>query len=104
MSMVEQARAHKIRVVLASIPPAAQFSWRSEIDPAPSIRAMNAWIKAYAARRHLVYVDYYAALVDPNQGLQAALSPDGVHPNAAGYAVMRSLALEALKRATIAPR
>ena len=104
MSMVEQARAQKIRVVLASIPPAAQFFWRREVTPAPSIRALNAWIKAYAAQRHLVYADYYAALVDQNQSLQAALSPDGVHPNAAGYAVMRPLAIAALKRATVAAR
>lgn len=53
MSMVEQARAHGIRVVLASIPPAARIGWRPELAPAPSIRAMNAWLKHYAAREHL---------------------------------------------------
>ncbi len=104
MSMVEQARAHGIRVVLASIPPSAQFPWRREISPAASILAMNTWMRGYAAREHVVYVDYYAALVDQAQGVQAALSGDGVHPNAAGYALMRPLAIAALKRASVAAR
>lgn len=47
------------------------------------------------ARAHgiaVVYVDYYSALADATGNLKASLSDDGVHPNAAGYAVMRPLA------------
>lgn len=49
-----------------------------------------------------VYVDYYAAMVDEHEGMQATLSGDGVHPNAAGYAVMRPLAIAALAQASTA--
>lgn len=99
MSMVEQARCHGITVILASIPPAAQFTWRQDIQPAKTIAAMNVWLRSYAKREHIVFVDYYSALADGRGGLKSALSDDGVHPNAAGYAVMRPLARAALEQA-----
>jgi lysophospholipase L1-like esterase len=46
----------------------------------------------YAAKNHIVYVDYYSAMVNDKGGLKAELSPDGVHPNAAGYSIMAPLA------------
>lgn len=102
MSMVEQARLHRIQVVLASIPPATRFGWRPGIQATAAISAMDGWLRGYAQREHLVFVDYYAALVDSKLRLKSALSPDGVHPNAAGYAVMRPLLLAALQRALAA--
>jgi lysophospholipase L1-like esterase len=98
-SMVEQARAHGARVILASIPPAAAIPWQSQVRPAMPIAAMNEWLRRYAAREHLVYVDYYSVLSDGRGGFKPELSPDGVHPNAAGYAVMRPLAAAAIREA-----
>jgi lysophospholipase L1-like esterase len=98
-SMVEQARCHGITVILASIPPAAQFPWRQDIQPAETIAAMNAWLRSYAKREDIVFVDYHSALSDGRGGLKSSLSDDGVHPNAAGYAVMRPLARAALEQA-----
>jgi len=92
MSMVELARAHGIAVVLAAVPPAARFWWQRTLEPAETIIRLNRWLRGYAAREHLVYVDYHAALDDGHSGLAAAYSDDGVHPNAAGYAVMTPLA------------
>ena len=60
---------------------------------------MNTWLRDYATREHMVYADYYAALEDGHGGLRATLSEDGVHPNAAGYAAMRPIALAAIKQA-----
>jgi lysophospholipase L1-like esterase len=40
----------------------------------------------------LTGLDYYAPMVNSEGGLKSELSPDGVHPNAAGYAVMAPLA------------
>jgi lysophospholipase L1-like esterase len=102
-TVVELARAHHIRVVLGSVPPAARFDWRPSIMPIDSIRALNAWLQAYARREGLVYVDYYSALDDGRHGFKAALSEDGVHPNPAGYAVMRRLAEPALAEAERRP-
>jgi lysophospholipase L1-like esterase len=98
-SMVEQAKSHGIRVVLAAIPPAAKFSWVPEIQPVEAIRTLNAWLHAYAEREHLVWVDYGTVLDDGRGGIRPQYADDGVHANAAGYAAMRPLAADALRRA-----
>jgi lysophospholipase L1-like esterase len=99
MSMAEIARANRIRVVLASVPPALDFPWRPGLEPSSRIVALNAWARAYARRRKLIYVDYYNALADLHDGIKSTLSDDGVHPNKAGYAVMTPLARQAISRA-----
>jgi lysophospholipase L1-like esterase len=95
-SMVELARANGIRVILGAIPPADQFTWRPGMQPAPVISAQNDWLRQYAGRNGLGFIDYHAALVGPRQELRAELGNDGVHPNRAGYLVMRKLAEETL--------
>jgi lysophospholipase L1-like esterase len=97
MAMVELAKAHKIKVVLASIPPASAFPWHPGLQPAADIVALNTWLRGYAKSSGSSYVDYYSALVDPQGGFQKALSNDGVHPNRDGYAKMQSLALKAIR-------
>jgi lysophospholipase L1-like esterase len=98
-SMVEIAQANHIRVVLASVLPTLEFPWRRGLQPAPGINALNAWMRAYARQRKLVYVDYYSALADSAGGLRSALSEDGVHPNPAGYAAMKALARQSVMQA-----
>ena len=44
-------------------------------------------------------MDYFSAVVDANGMLRDGLSNDGVHPTAAGYAVMAPLVDAALKTA-----
>ena len=95
MAMAELAQAHGIRVVLCSVLPAYDFPWRAGLQPAPKVVALNQQIKAYADQHHLVYLDYHTAMADARQGLPAALAPDGVHPNLAGYRVMEPLLLKA---------
>lgn len=98
-SMAELARANGIRVVLASVLPAFDYPWRRGLDPAPKIVAVNAWLKAYADSHDAVYLDYHSALVDDRGGMRAEYSPDGVHPNEAGYRVMAPLAEAAIATA-----
>lgn len=90
-SMVEIARANGIAVILGSIPPAAKFPWRPEMNPAPRIAELNKWLREYAAQKGIEYVDYFSAMAGPSGELPADLSPDGVHPNGKGYAIMRRL-------------
>jgi len=101
-SMVELALANGIRPVLCSVLPSTEFWWHKGLEPASKIKALNVLIKDYAAKNGLVYVDYYSAMDNGEGGLKKELSPDGVHPNAAGYAVMAPLAeagiAEALKK------
>jgi lysophospholipase L1-like esterase len=92
MAMVELARAHHIRVLLGSIPPAVSFWWASPgIRPAREIRRLNDWLRGYARAHRLGFIDYYAHLSTPGGAFRAALSNDGVHPNEAGYRVMSKL-------------
>lgn len=98
-SMTELAQANGIRVVLASVLPASDYPWKPGLEPAPKIAALNAWMKQYAARRGAVYLDYHSAMADARGGLPESLSPDGVHPNAAGYGLMAPLAQKAIDRA-----
>jgi lysophospholipase L1-like esterase len=90
-SMVQLARASGIRVVLGSIPPAAAFNWQPTLAPAPRIVALNDWMRAYARRLGIGFIDYHRALTTTEGGLDPALGNDGVHPNRDGYAVMRRL-------------
>ena len=99
MSMAELARAHGVRVVLCSVLPAAEFSWRPGLNPGPKIVALNARIKDYAQREHFTYLDYHAALSDARLGLPVAYAADGVHPTLAGYRVMEPLLQRAVAEA-----
>jgi lysophospholipase L1-like esterase len=96
VSMVELSRANGIRVVLGSIPPAASFNWRPQLDPVPQIKALNTWLREYAKQNRLEYIDYYSALAGSAGELKPELGNDGVHPNRAGYRIMRTLAKEKL--------
>ena len=98
-SMADLATANRIRVVLCSVLPAYDFPWRPGLEPAPKIVALNTWIKSYAAEKGYVYVDYHSAMKDQRDGLPANFSKDGVHPNAAGYAVMAPLVEAGIKSA-----
>jgi len=89
MSMAELARAHGIRVVLGSIPPAAAFNWRPQLHPALQIQELNRWLRDYASRNGFDYIDYYSVLAGPNGEFKPELSNDGVHPNRDGYRLMR---------------
>ena len=97
--MVEIAQANGIKVIIASIPPAADFPWRPGMAPGPKIQALNVWLKAYAARKHLVYADYWPAIATPEGAMKPEYSKDGVHPNAAGYAAMAPIAQAAIAKA-----
>jgi lysophospholipase L1-like esterase len=66
---------------------------------APKVLALNEWIKAYAAQKGYVYVDYHTAMKDQRDGLPPALSADGVHPLPAGYAIMTPLAEAGIEKA-----
>jgi lysophospholipase L1-like esterase len=90
-SMADLATANHIKVVLCSVTPAFDFPWKPGLTPAPKVLALNAWMKAYAAEKGYVYVDYHSAMKDERDGLPATLSKDGVHPLPAGYAVMAPL-------------
>lgn len=91
-SMADLAKANGIKMVICSVLPADHYRWRTDVHPAAYIKQMNVWLKDYATKNHLVYVDYYAAMANANGGLDEKLAKDGVHPTVEGYAIMAPLA------------
>jgi len=103
-SMAELARANGIRVVFASVLPVSDYELRDGKPivqtvrrPPEQIKALNVWMKDYAAKNHHVYLDYFSAMVDAKGFLKDELSNDGLHPDANGYLVMNPLAEAAIK-------
>lgn len=106
-SMTELARLHGIRVVLASLLPVSDYERRQNGEPITQtvrrpptqITALNTWLREYATTNGHTYLDYHTALVDPKGMLRDELSDDGLHVNAAGYAIMAPLAETAINEA-----
>lgn len=105
-SMAELARLNGIRVVLASILPISDYEMREGKPIVQSVRRaperivrMNEWLKSYAAKNRLVYLDYYSAMRDEKGFLKDDLSDDGLHPNQKGYEVMAPLVEAAIEKA-----
>lgn len=99
VSMCELAKLHKIKVVLCSVMPVAEFRWRKELSPADDIIRLNAMIKEYADKNHFTYVDYHSALVDERKGMNRKYHEDEVHPNSLCYAeVLEPMVLKAINK------
>ncbi len=90
-SMAEIATGNGIKVVLASVHPAFDYRWRTGLNPNIRIPELNAEIKKYAETKGIVYLDYFSAMTDGNNGLRTELTSDGVHPNKDGYLIMEPL-------------
>jgi lysophospholipase L1-like esterase len=74
------------------------------LRPPEKIQTLNRWLKANcAAGGAAVYLDYFSAMVDDRGMLKRQLADDGLHPNAAGYAIMAPLAQAAIDQALGAP-
>jgi lysophospholipase L1-like esterase len=61
-------------------------------------------VAEYARAIGPVYLDYFSAVAGPDGTLRSELTDDGLHPNAAGYAVMGPLAEAAIAKAVAAKR
>ena len=104
-SMSELATNAGVKVVFSSILPTSAYHVNPALGPQTSlrplarIRAINDWMKNYAAAHKHTYLDYYSAMIDSQGMLKAELSADDLHPTAAGYAIMQPLAQAAIDKA-----
>ena len=80
-SMAAMATSAGIEVVLSELPPLSGTSASFN----PSIVSANSAIAQLAAQHGYLVVDYYTPLVSHPEDF-----PDGIHPNAAGYAIMEA--------------
>jgi lysophospholipase L1-like esterase len=96
-AMYTAARAAKIVVVAGTIIP---FNVASA-DQNARMRAINGWIRAYAATHaeRVVLCDTRAAVAAPGQPDRLVSSPDDLHPSPAGYKLMAAALEPAIKLA-----
>lgn len=97
ISMVEIARANKIKPIVCSILPAAKYPWRPEIQSVPMVQKINQMLKDYCKKHKVKYIDFYTPMADENNGLPKKYANDRIHPTSDGYAVMEKVLLENLK-------
>lgn len=98
-SMVDIAKENNIKVILCSVLPVYDYSWKPGLNPAEKIVKLNKWIKDYTYKNEIIYVDYFTPMADERNGLKIDYSKDGVHPNEAGYNVMAPLVEKAIVKA-----
>lgn len=98
ISMVEIARANKIKPIVCSILPAAKYPWRPEIQSVPMVQKINQMLKDYCKKHKVKYIDFYTPMADENNGLPKKYANDGIHPTSDGYAVMEKVLLENLNK------
>ena len=98
VTMVQLAKANKIKPIVCSVLPAAAFPWRPEVKDAPEkVASLNARLREYCAKNHIKYVDYFPAMVaEDGVSLNPNYTNDGIHPTLPGYEVMESIILKAL--------
>lgn len=97
-SMTEIARANGVKVILCSVLPAYDYPWRPGLEPNIKIPKLNALIKAYAEENKVLYLDYFSALNNGENGINKTYSYDGVHLTLAGYKLLEPLLEEAIKK------
>ena len=95
-SMAELGRLHHIKVLLCSVTPVFDYPWRKGMQPNIKIPALNKMIEEYAKENNFVYVDYFSALTDGNNGMRKEFAKDGVHPTLEGYKIMETIAHKAI--------
>ena len=92
--MYEQAMAARIQVVACSILP---YQGLDELRRA-RLTGVNRWVEDYAAAHGLVFCDLFRVVADPAHPWQLAGSPDGLHPDAAGYRAMGEALANVIER------
>ena len=90
-AMADVAERHKIKLLLAPIPPAASFPWAPQVQARPRIAEINQWLEQFARRNGATWVDYWRVLDDGTGAMKPGLAIDGVHPNEAGYDAMATV-------------
>ena len=98
IAMAHLAKVNNIEVILCSVLPAYDYTWRPGLQPNVKIPQLNSMIKNFAEQNNFVYLDYFSAMANEKNGLKAHLGEDGVHPNLLGYQIMAPLAEKAIEK------
>lgn len=98
-SMSELAVSHDIKVIISSVLPAYDYSWKPGLEPSQKIIELNKMLQEYTKKNNHVYLDYFSIMVDERNGLPKKYAQDEVHPTKLGYEVMAPLAEAAIAKA-----
>ena len=97
-SMVDLAKAHDIKVILATVVPSTKFEWNRKLgDRSDIIVDLNDRIKQLAKKENTAVADYHTAMSNDKNGMDPEIAEDGVHPNDKGYEIMKSVILPVIK-------
>jgi lysophospholipase L1-like esterase len=94
-TMYRKARAAGLHVVAGTIIP---YNTATP-DQNARMHEINAWIRTQADAGVVTFVDTRAAVAAPGNADMLASSPDGLHPDAAGYRRMADAIAPAIERA-----
>ena len=97
-AMTDIAQRQGIRVMIASVPPAASFPWAPAVETRNAIAELNRRLRRLAGEAGAIWVDYHPALDDGSGAMKAGLASDGVHPTEAGYDAMAAVIEPVLRR------
>jgi lysophospholipase L1-like esterase len=100
MTMVELARLHGIKVVLASTLPLNDTFGKiwTERTPTGKLIGLNGWMREYCTKNGHTFLDLYGPLSEA-RAFKKDWTVDGLRPNAAGYAAMKPLVEKAIAEA-----
>jgi lysophospholipase L1-like esterase len=105
-SMIDLAKAHGIKVVIASLPPVCDcYNTQTRIRPVGKLAAINGTLRDIVTETGSVYLNYYSVLVDTAAGtrqMKKEMTNNGIDPNDDAYVLMAPLAEKAIADALAA--
>jgi lysophospholipase L1-like esterase len=93
-SMMDQARAAKLNVLVCSILP-TNSDYRMHAEGKKLRSDINEKIREACKEKGCIYVDYASQMSDANGDLRKDLARDGLHPHYKGYEIMARMLKEA---------
>ena len=98
VSMVELARANKIKPIVCLLFPVDKISWRPEItDASEKVEKLNGMISDYCRQNKVPCVEYFSDVDHSDGRLPREISADSIHPNSEGYTLMENEILKYIK-------
>ena len=98
VSMVELAKANRIKPILCLLFPTTTIGWRPEVgNPLEKVEQLNSMIRGYGKAHHIPVVEYLSGVDKSSGRLPETYSKDSIHPNLEGYKIMEQEILKYLK-------
>lgn len=103
-AMIDAAKEAGIPVAVCALPPMWGCFWHTPEFTTKKIQILieaNKRLKPMVEDRGAIWVDYHTAMAEESGEMRRELADDGVHPTAAGYAVMAKVLKETLAEAGV---